>query len=80
MKQDTPIIHDSRVMAARKEASKLKMIERYQGKKDLLATWDEYPDLDRAYRNNLKQRVHHHHQSLVYRGVGEYEECVKQLE
>lgn len=74
MRYRTPVIHDSRVMSAKKEESKQKMIERYLGKKDLLAEWDLYPDIDRDYRNDLKQRVHHHYQSLVYRGVGEYEE------
>jgi hypothetical protein len=68
---------DTKKMAAKKKLSREKMIERYHGKNDLLATWDEHPDLDREYRADLKQRVHYHQQAIVYRGVP-YEEFEQQ--
>lgn len=59
---------DGKVLASRKKKSKERIIERYLGKKDLLATWEQHPHVDRKYRNNLKVRVRHHHQELIYRG------------
>ena len=46
-----------------------KLIERYIAKKELLAEWDENPDLDREYRNQLKEKVDMYKRDLMYRGI-----------
>lgn len=45
------------------------MIERYEGKQALLATWEKFIGLDRSYRNGLKRRVDHYKRELVYKGA-----------
>jgi hypothetical protein len=54
----------------RKRRSLLRLMERYEGKRDLLATWDAMPEItDPNYRNDLKRRLQTHKNDLIYRGA-----------
>lgn len=60
---------DTPLMVNKKKKSRERLTERYLGKRDLLATWDDcFPGKDLKYRNDLKRRVHAHKQDLIYRG------------
>jgi hypothetical protein len=53
--------------AKKKEKSFKRLMERYLGKRELLATWDEYPGEDLKYRNDLKRRVTGHKRDILTR-------------
>lgn len=56
--------------AKRKAESLQRLYERYEGKKDLLATWDQIGDgIDPNYRRDLKRRLQTHKNDLTYRGA-----------
>jgi len=64
-----PAPRDTFLLQSKKEKSRQRLAERYYGKKDLLATYDEkFPGKNLKYRNDLKRRVHSHKQDLIYRG------------
>lgn len=57
------------IMIRRKAEKLAKLTERYEGKRDLLATWDQlFPGRQHHYRNDLKRRVVKHYYDLTYRG------------
>jgi len=45
------------------------LVERYYGKLDLLAAWQERPNPPVNYIRDLKKRLRTHKNDLVYRGV-----------
>ena len=53
----------------KKARSRLRLIERYRGKKALLEEWERYPDMDEDYLNDLRRRVRTVQNDLTYRGV-----------
>jgi hypothetical protein len=60
--------------AAKKKRALEKLVERYYGKKDLLAAWDDHPNPDPGYIRDLKARLRTHKNDLTYRGRGVEEE------
>ena len=54
--------------AAKKKMKLERLVERYYGKKDLLAAWSEHPKPDPEYIRDLKARVRTHKNDLIYRG------------
>ena len=54
--------------AAKKKMKLEKLVERYYGKKDLLAAWQSSEDVDPEYVRDLKARLRTHKNDLVYRG------------
>jgi hypothetical protein len=54
--------------AAKKKMKLEKLVEKYYGKADLLATWADRDDLDHDYIRDLKARVRTHRNDLIYRG------------
>lgn len=67
-------IRSSRLIAEKKEKNKIRLTDRYLGKKDLLAEWEAYPDVDPDYLRDLRRRVRGHHMDLAYRGVDGFSE------
>lgn len=74
------------IMSERKERTRQALTERYYGKKDILASWENpptfsciaskrfapVPDMDYIY--NLRRRVRGYQNDLAYRGVDEFSE------
>lgn len=56
--------------AAKRKASLERLMERYYGKKDLLAAWLEHHSPDTEYIKDLKKRLNTHKNDLTYRGRG----------
>jgi CTP:phosphocholine cytidylyltransferase-like protein len=54
--------------AAKKKVKMEKLVEKYYGKKDLLAAWDDHPNPDLDYIRDLKARLRTHKNDLIYRG------------
>jgi CTP:phosphocholine cytidylyltransferase-like protein len=54
--------------AAKKKVKLEKLVEKYYGKNDILASWLEREDLDHDYIRDLKARVRTHRNDLIYRG------------
>lgn len=73
-------------MSERKARSRLRLIDRYYGKKDILASWEhcppfscmkqlrEAPEADPVYLRELSRRIHCCHVDLAYRGVDGFSE------
>lgn len=62
--------NESVLVCENKARSLEKLVERYYGKRDLLATWDMLIEcVDREYRMDLKRRVQSHKNDLMYRGA-----------
>jgi hypothetical protein len=59
---------DSLSATKRKQAKMERLVERYEGKRALLATWEQSELLDPDYRNDLKKRVNGHKCDIIYRG------------
>jgi hypothetical protein len=53
----------------RKKRSVERLSERYYGKLDLLAAWEDHPQPDLDYIRDLKARLRTHKNDLTYRGV-----------
>jgi hypothetical protein len=63
----------TRQMAQKKEKSRIRLAERYYGKRDLLAAWEERPrKADPGYLRDLRRRVRGHQMDLAYRGADEF--------
>jgi hypothetical protein len=58
----------SEVVRARKAKKFLALVERYEGKRDLLASWEREPGMDAEYRRDLARRVSGHKSDILYRG------------
>ena len=54
-------------MLEKKKQKMEKLIERYYGKRDLLATWEARGN-DHGYLVDLARRVRGHHMDILYRG------------
>lgn len=55
--------------AAKRKSKLEKLVERYYGKKDLLAAWEETAaNPGSAYIRDLKARLRTHKNDLIYRG------------
>lgn len=59
----------SPLMVRKKEKNRMKLAERYSGKKSLLEEWERFPHLDPDYLRDLRRRVRGHHNDLTYRGM-----------
>lgn len=73
-------MRESRLMREKKERNLVALTERYYGKKDLLATWEEERrrhggidnvDVENKYLIDLARRVRGHKNDLTYRGADE---------
>ena len=60
-------------MEKKKARSRQLLAERYYGKRDILATYEEMNIPKTSYLKDLKRRVRSHHNDLAYRGVIEIE-------
>jgi hypothetical protein len=63
------IIKNTALMAEKKKVSRIRLSEKYYGKKALLEEWEEFPGLDPDYLRDLRRRVRGHHNDLTYRGA-----------
>jgi hypothetical protein len=68
MEMSRRIPDDSLSATKRKQAKMERLVERYEGKRALLATWEQSELLDPDYRNDLKKRVNSHKCDIIYRG------------
>jgi hypothetical protein len=55
--------------AAKKKRKLERLVERYYGKLALLNAWEERPDADIDYINDLKRRIRTYKNDLTYRGM-----------
>jgi len=58
----------------RKARNMLALSERYYGKRDLLAEWEEFVHLDPDYVRDLRHRLRRHYLDLTYRGADGFHE------
>lgn len=54
--------------SAKKKVKLEKLVERYYGKRDILAAWESCDNADHEYIRDLKARLRTHKNDLVYRG------------
>ena len=66
--RETPIISE------KKAISRQKLAERYYGKRDILASWENRSDADLEYIRDLARRVRGHQNDLAYRGMDGFTE------
>lgn len=81
-------MRETAIIIAKKAESRLRLIERYYGKKDILASWEQCPiyscarmlrlapQPDLNYVRDLARRVHGHQNDLAYRGVDTFTEIL----
>lgn len=73
-------MRESRLMREKKERNLVALTERYYGKKDLLATWEEERlrrkgiENENSYLIDLARRVRGHKNDLAYRGADGFSE------
>jgi hypothetical protein len=60
---------ESLFLSEKKEQNRIKLSQKYYGKRDLVSEWEPFPDLDPDYVRDLKRRVRGHYLDLVYRGA-----------
>lgn len=67
-------------MAKKKEKNRIRLAEKYYGKKDLLAAWEECPDkADPGYLRDLRKRLRTHQNDLAYRGMDDFTDLANPL-
>jgi hypothetical protein len=60
-------------MARKKEKNRIRLAEKYYGKKDILATWVEcQKKADPGYLKDLRKRIRTHQNDLAYRGMDDF--------
>jgi hypothetical protein len=73
-------------MSEKKERNRQKLADRYYGKKDILASWEQHglmsapkngrvEHLDQVYLRDLCRRIRAHSLDLCYRGVDGFTEA-----
>jgi hypothetical protein len=70
MSRQAPIL-DGTYQSAKKKKALERLVERYYGKLDLLAAWDNHPSPPPDYIRDLKKRLRTHKNDLIYRGHGD---------
>ena len=61
------VIRDTAFVAAKKKRNFERLAERYYGKLDVLAAWEDHSTPDMDYIRDLKRRVRGHKNDLTYR-------------
>jgi hypothetical protein len=73
------------LVAEKKEKSRMRLAERYYGKKDILASWEQrslmstpkngrVEHMDLVYLRDLSRRIRGHYLDLTYRGMDGFNE------
>jgi hypothetical protein len=68
-------------MAKKKEKSRVRLAEKYYGKKDILATWEACSKkASPGYLRDLRKRIRTHQNDLAYRGMDDFTDLANNID